>query len=198
MRLFLVRHGQSEWNAVRRLQGQADIALSDTGRDQARRLAPVIAGLEVSHMVTSDLARTVETAALIGAGGARPTPALREIAVGDWTGAAIDDLRATRREDYLGWRAGTFAPPGGELWTDFRARTSAAIADVTADEKANVLAVCHGGVIRALLEHYLGLSPSRIVPVSPGSLTALRLNGDGARLELFNYTPGPPAFDAPD
>ncbi len=65
-----------------------------------------------------------------------------------------------------------------------------------------VLMVAHGGVIRALLENLLDLSPAQIVPVGPGSLTVLRLgkvNGSAAaRLEVFNYTPSGPVFDAPD
>jgi glucosyl-3-phosphoglycerate phosphatase len=200
MRLLLVRHGQSEWNAVRRLQGQADIALSDLGREQARRLAPVIAALDISHALTSDLARAAETARLIGMGNASPTPGLREINVGDWTGAAITDLRATSPADYAAWRAGDFAPNGGELWAAFRARVVESVETARPTVGANLLVVCHGGVIRALLEHYLGLPPRRIIPVGPASLTALRLNGDdqGARLELFNHTPGIPDFDAPD
>lgn len=200
MRVLLVRHGQSEWNATRRLQGQADIPLSDLGRDQARRLAPVIAGLDVSHVLTSDLSRAAETARLIGLPLAVPTPSLREIDVGDWTGAEITDLRGERPADYAAWRAGSFAPKGGELWADFRTRVVSAIEAARPASGANLLAVCHGGVIRALLDHYLGLSPRRIIPVGPASLTALRLNGDGqgARLELFNHTPGIPDFEAPD
>jgi probable phosphoglycerate mutase len=200
MRLLLVRHGQSEWNAARRLQGQADIALSETGRAQARRLRPVIEGLAPGHAIASDLARAWETAELIGAGQAVPTPSLREINVGDWSGASIDELIARDREAYLGWRAGTHAPAGGELWPDFRARTVAAIEAAREAGGASLLAVCHGGVIRALLEHYLGLAPRQIVPVGPASLTAIRLepNGQGARLELFNYVPGQPELQAPD
>lgn len=198
MRLLLVRHGQSEWNATRRLQGQADIALSDKGRAQARALAPVIASIQPDAVITSDLARATETTSLIWPGPATPTAALREIDVGDWTGAEILHLIAQRPADYHGWRAGTHAPPGGEGWADFRARTAAAIA--AAPQSGTLLAVCHGGVIRALLEHFLKLAPARIIPVGPASLTAIRLNGDrtGARLELFNYTATAPDFEAPD
>ena len=153
MRLLLVRHGQSEWNASRRLQGQADIALSEKGRAQARALAPVIAAIRPDAAITSDLARAAETARLIWNQPASPTAALREIDVGDWTGQAIARLVADVPDEYHGWRAGAFAPPGGEIWADFRARTAAAIA--AAPQSGNLLVVCHGGVIRALLEHLL-------------------------------------------
>ncbi len=198
MRLLLVRHGQSEWNATRRLQGQADIALSDQGRAQARALAPIIASIRPDAAITSDLARATETARLIWSGTATAAPALREIDVGDWTGLEIARLIAEMPQDYQGWRAGTFAPPNGEIWADFRTRAAAAI--TAAPHAGNLLVVCHGGVIRALLEHFLNLAPGRIIPVGPASLTSLRVNGDlaGARLEMFNYTAGAPEFEAPD
>jgi glucosyl-3-phosphoglycerate phosphatase len=196
MRLLLVRHGQSEWNATRRLQGQADIALSDLGRDQARKLAPVIAAIGPDRAITSDLRRAAETADLLG--GALPNPALREVAVGDWTGAEIATLIADDPDAYNGWRAGTYAPPGGELWADFRARVAAVIDTEAANPCANLLVVCHGGVIRALVEHLLGLPPRHIIPVGPATLTAILLTGTGPRLELFNYRPDLPEFAAPD
>ena len=65
-RILLVRHGESEWNAVRRLQGQADIDLSQKGRRQAAALAPVVEGLAPDLVLTSDLKRAADTAALLG------------------------------------------------------------------------------------------------------------------------------------
>ncbi|MES2549577.1 MAG: histidine phosphatase family protein, partial [Pseudomonadota bacterium] len=94
MRLLLVRHGQSEWNAGRVLQGQADVPLSDLGRAQAAALAPVVAGLAPDRAVTSDLVRASVTAAILGYTNARPVPALREINVGVWQGRSIPDLIA--------------------------------------------------------------------------------------------------------
>jgi glucosyl-3-phosphoglycerate phosphatase len=196
MRLLLVRHGQSAWNAARRLQGQADVPLSDLGRDQARRLAPVIGTIGPCRAITSDLGRATETAEILG--GATATPQLREIAVGDWTGAEIETLTSAEHDNYHNWRAGSYAPPGGELWSDFRARVAAVIDAEAARPCANLLVVCHGGVIRALIEHLLGLAPRHIIPVGPASLTAICLTNLGPRLELFNYRPDLPEFAAPD
>ena len=198
MRLLLVRHGESEWNAVRRLQGQADIALSERGREQARHLRPVIEGLAPDRSLSSDLRRAAETARLLGAEGATLTPGLREIDVGCWTGEAIADIVAREPEAYAGWRAGSHAPQGGESWGAFRDRAAQAV-EQAAQGCRHLLVVCHGGVIRALLEHFLALAPARIIPVGPASLTAIRLNSEGtARLELFNFTPGQPELAAPD
>jgi broad specificity phosphatase PhoE len=198
-RLLLVRHGESEWNAVRRLQGQADIGLSAKGEAQALALAPTIAQLAPDRIVSSDLRRAQQTTELLGFADAELVPSLREVNVGDWTGMAIADIIAQDPEGYRGWRAGTFAPPGGEIWQDFADRT--AKATLSASETAErLLVVCHGGVIRALLQTLLGLSPKRIIPVGPASVTILaaRPGETEMRLEVFNSAPDGPVLDAPD
>lgn len=198
-RLLLVRHGESEWNAARRLQGQADIGLSETGEAQAVSLAPTIAKLTPDRVITSDLRRARRTADLLGFPEAVKEPGLREVDVGAWTGHEIETIIADEPDAYRAWRAGTFAPEGGEDWESFATRT--ATATKAAFETANrLLVVCHGGVIRALLQTFLDLPPRRIVPVGPASLTILasKPNEDEMRLEVFNFTPGGLVLDAPD
>ena len=198
-RLFLVRHGESEWNAVRRLQGQADISLSAKGEAQATALASTVAQLAPDRVVTSDLRRAYQTASLLGYPDAQRDNRLREVDVGEWTGLPIADIISDDTEAYRGWRAGTYAPPGGEHWQDFSGRTTAAVLG-EAETAQRLLVVCHGGVIRALLQTLLGLAPKRIIPVGPGSLTILASKPDETemRLEVFNYAPGGPVLDAPD
>lgn len=198
MRLLLVRHGQSEWNAGRVLQGQADVPLSALGRAQAAALAPVIAGLAPDRAVTSDLQRASATAAILGHPDARPEPALREIDVGVWQGRSIPELRTTDPEAYAGWRAGTHRPNGGEDWTSFVTRVGHTLRAEHARGGQTLLVVCHGGVIRAALDTLLSLRPQHVLPVAPASLTVLRLDGHAARLEMFNFRPDGPEFGAPD
>jgi glucosyl-3-phosphoglycerate phosphatase len=197
-RIILVRHGESEWNSARRLQGQADIALSARGQDQARALRATIEALRPDHAVTSDLARARQTAALLGYRDARPAPAMREIDVGDWTGQSIAALVEAHPDDYSGWRAGTFVPRGGESWPAFRNRVVHGMEEALAATAERLLIVCHGGVIRALLDALLDLPPQRIIPVGPASVTVLADRHDGMRLETFNFSPAGPVFDAPD
>lgn len=200
-RIFLVRHGESEWNTVRRLQGQADINLSETGRAQARALGATIRNLTPDQALTSDLRRASETAELLGFEHAAPSPRLREIDVGEWTGTPISDLSKLNDGLYRRWRAGTYTPPGGESWNDFVARSSAVVSEALQRGAERLLVVCHGGVIRALLQHFITLPPHRLVPVGPGSLSivAVRdLKAQDIRLELLNYRPDGPALDSPD
>jgi len=198
-RLLLVRHGESEWNAERRLQGQADISLSAKGEAQALALASTIEDLAPDRVVASDLRRARHTAQLLGHSDPELDAGLREINVGDWTGMAIADIVAQDPEGYRGWRAGTFAPPGGEVWKDFADRTTEAAmrSFETADR---LLVVCHGGVIRALIQTLLGLPPQRIIPVGPASITILanRPGESEMRLEVFNAGPGRLVVDSPD
>lgn len=126
-RIILVRHGESAWNSVRRLQGQADIGLSARGEAQATALRATIEAMRPDHVIASDLLRARHTAALLGYPHAQLSPALREIDVGDWTGRAIGDLMAEDQDAYLGWRAGTYAPRGGERWQEFRDRVTAGL-----------------------------------------------------------------------
>jgi glucosyl-3-phosphoglycerate phosphatase len=197
-RLLLVRHGESEWNAVRRLQGQADIDLSEKGRQQAVALKGTIDALKPDRVLTSDLKRARDTAALLGYADAQLTPGLREIHVGEWTATAIAEIIDRERDNYRGWRAGVFAPPGGEAWRDFAERTEGAVRSAL-EGSERLLVVCHGGVIRALLQSLIGLGPQKILPVGPASLSILKFDSQhDVRLELFNYRPDGPALDSPD
>lgn len=197
-RILLVRHGESEWNAVRRLQGQADIDLSERGMKQALALAPLVASYEPELVVTSDLKRASHTTKLLGYADAKPEPLLREQSVGVWTGAEISTLMADEPDAYAGWRAGQSAPAEGEVWADFRNRIHKVIISALDRSADTILFVCHGGVIRAALDAALDLAPKRIIPVGPASLTILAFPKGEARLEAFNVTGSAPVLDAPD
>lgn len=175
--------------------------LSDLGRAQAAALAPVVAGLAPDRAVFSNLARASETAAILGYTNARPDPALREINVGVWQGRSIPDLIAEDKENYAGWRAGSYQPNGGEDWGSFVARVEHAIRGECGSLGAGtLLVVCHGGVIRAAVQAFLGLRPQNVLPVAPASLSVLRLadTSSSAKLELYNFCPKAPELGAPD
>src|SRR4051794_37087955 len=123
-RLILVRHGQSTYNAQGRLQGQADPPLSEVGREEARRLAPALPRFSDDRVVTSDLQRARETAALLGHPGARPDPRLREIDVGTWAGRPLSEVPDGSDP---AWRGGPRHAPDGESWPQFQARVAGAV-----------------------------------------------------------------------
>ncbi|WP_276318452.1 histidine phosphatase family protein [Sphingomonas sp. UV9] len=108
-RLYLIRHGESVWNATRRLRGQADPDLSPRGESQARELATVLPPQLPRDAICSDLQRASRTAALLGL-DAQPDRRWREIGVGEWEGQDTDDLRTRDPACWRAWRAGDFTP----------------------------------------------------------------------------------------
>jgi probable phosphoglycerate mutase len=199
MRLILLRHGETTWNAERRLQGHDDAPLSPRGVAQANDLQAFVRAIAPIRVVCSDLGRTRETAALLGFAGAPADRRLREIDMGEWTGRIKTEVEAERPDDYRAWRAGAFTPKNGEGWPAFRSRVVEGLLDSLGENGANTLAVVHGGVIRAACDAFLGLAPARIVPVTPGTATILSFDAAdtaAARLEAYNVTSFTP--DAPD
>lgn len=186
--VHLMRHGETEWNAEGRLQGQANIALSELGRAQVRAQRPMFNG-HAMHSVASDLARAVETAELIGISDIATDRRLREIDVGLWEGRPVDELIAENAQAYRDWRIGQQTPPDGEPWSDFCDRIVHAVtehAEAASRQASDLLVVCHGGVIRAALDGLLGLSLERFAAAGPASLCIIRLD-DRPALVSYNH-----------
>ncbi len=118
MRLILLRHGETEWNAEQRLQGQDNSALSERGIQQALRFVGFARALRPYRVVASDLGRTRHTAELIGHGNCPSDARLRELDMGEWTGRRKPDLIAGQADNYHAWRAGTFTPARAETGRD--------------------------------------------------------------------------------
>jgi broad specificity phosphatase PhoE len=185
-RLILVRHGETEWNAREILQGQADIELSENGRAQARALASLIARWSIDMAVTSDLKRTRQTSELLGFPQARADALWREADLGLWTARDVKDLKATDGAAYRAWREGRGNPPGGEDFDTLSRRIALAMTPLQ-ETDGTALVITHGGVIRSVLAQLIGLTPERIVPVQPGSVTILEFD-HAPRLSLYNVT----------
>ena len=183
-RLILVRHGQSTYNAQARLQGQADPPLSDAGRREAELLRPALPAVPEGRVVTSDLLRARETAALLGYPEARPDPRWREIDVGAWAGRSLAEFPS---EAENAWRGGPLNAPDGERWDDLQARVGGAVDELIA-AGGSWLVVCHGGVVRAALSHVTGADPRRVAGPANTSVTIVRA-GDPPRLEAYGWTP---------
>ena len=184
-RLLLVRHGQSTYNAQARLQGQADPPLSDAGRREAELLEPALARFPDDRVVTSDLRRARETAALLGYPDAWPDARWREINVGAWAGRPLSEFPAGSEP---AWRGGPLRAPDGETWDELQARVGDAVDELIA-EGGSWLVICHGGVVRAALSHVTGADPQRVAGPGNASVTVVR-TGSPARLEAYGWTPG--------
>ena len=160
MRLFLIRHGETQWNRDGRIQGQVDVPLADSGREQARLLAKRLARVRFDAVYASDLTRTWETVQqLLAVRGdsltATPEPGLREIAFGDYEGLGWEEVR--RRDPHVEYRIVgedpdlDLAPPNGESVRQLFTRQQA-VARMLLERHIGqqVLVVGHGGAHRAL------------------------------------------------
>lgn len=165
-RLFLVRHAESEWNAVGRWQGQADPHLSERGRRQARDAAAQVPRM-VMRIVSSDLLRAAETADIIAAElGLNPVQRdeqLREIDVGRWSGLTSDEIEQRWPGSIERWRAGEHVGNGGEERDAFLERIVRAVHAHARFASDPALVVTHGAAI-GVLERHLGVHPGTAVP----------------------------------
>jgi len=155
-RVLAVRHGETAWNVENRIQGQLDIALNDLGRWQALRLAAALAGETVDAIYTSDLRRTVDTAAPTarGCNVAHVTdPGLRERSFGAFEGLTFTEIEQRWPEQSARWRSRDpeFGAEGGETLSAFYARSVATTARlVAAHPGQTIMIVTHGGVLDCL------------------------------------------------
>jgi broad specificity phosphatase PhoE len=175
--LLLVRHGQTTWNAARRMQGQTDgIPLTELGHAQAAGAARELAPLGPGALVSSDLLRARQTAehcARATGLTVATTPALREQGYGVLEGRPSRELW-----DVVDWTDPHWAAEGGESLAQLYARVEAYLREVAADPPAEVLAlVTHGDTIRAAQSVVAGAGPAGLPAVTPpnGSITRLEL-----------------------
>lgn len=182
-RILLVRHGESEWNAIGRWQGWADPTLSDLGRRQAVEAATAVGAVDA--IVASDLERAAETAhiisELIGVGPVLTDAGLRERDVGEWTGLERGEIEARWPGAIEQWRHGEMpSPPGGERDEHIIERFRSALVRVAAEwDGGEVLTVSHGGVMR-LLERDSGVDRPPPFPNLGGVVIDVR----GDRIEV--------------
>jgi glucosyl-3-phosphoglycerate phosphatase len=168
-RLVMLRHGQTEYNAGSRMQGQLDTELSDLGRDQAVAVAEVLAKRQPLVIVSSDLRRSLDTAVALGERSGLPVlvdTRLRETHLGDWQGLTHLEVDAAAPGARLAWRENArWAPHGGESRVDVAARSMPLLAELIVEQsewgvdepERPVVLVAHGGLIAALTAALLGL-----------------------------------------
>lgn len=197
-RLVMLRHGQTEFNAGSRMQGQLDTDLTDLGRAQAVAAAEVLAKRQPLLIVSSDLRRAYDTAVSLGERSGMPVlvdTRLRETHLGDWQGLTHSEVDEIAPGARLAWRDdATWAPHGGESRIDVADRSRPLVAELVAGEPEwgsdepdrPVVLVAHGGLIAALTAALLDL-PVDSWPVlgGMGNASWAQLSGHGAADAAF-------------
>lgn len=155
---WFIRHGETAWNRQNLSQGDIDIPLNATGREQALRAAELMRGHRIVSIVSSPLSRALDTAAAVSAvmGVALSTDeGLRETKFGEQEGQPMGDW-------YDDWIAGSYTPEGAETFAGLRTRVTAAI-NRALTQPSPVLIVAHGGLFRAV-RSAMGLAPNVRTP----------------------------------
>lgn len=188
MRLFLIRHGQTEWNVARLAQGHSDIPLDNTGEDQVRRLANAFQGRRFSHVFTSDLKRSYKTAeplAEVTRAELVATTDLRERSFGEWEGKPYEAIRAGVLASAC--PSHEFVPPGGESMVTVRERLQTWLQRLELGHE-NLAIVSHGGSCSLLLALLLRAGPeaSRAFSFANTGVTELHRMDDGY-FRMVNY-----------
>lgn len=162
-RLFLVRHGETEWNKNLRYQGHRDIPLSEVGRAQAEKIARRMKGETIHAAYSSDLSRANETAKTIAKYHDLDVKVLTEIKetnFGQWEGLTYVEIDQQFPEVMSGWRTNPKQTriPGGESLGNVAERCLAGLNKIISDNpNQNVLMVAHGGIIRIIVASVLGM-----------------------------------------
>lgn len=198
MRQYLVRHGESVYNVESRVQGQADVPLSDLGRLQAESLACWTRALPVDVTIdeiwSSPLARARETATAIAAALGLPLlieEGLAELHAGIFQGHLWADLEAAFPDEVARWRSGDadYAIPGGESRAGLAARGRAALEKLAQRPARHMIVVAHGGVLTAALGSLLGRTHPLLAQAAERPFTKLPALAN-ASLTLLDW-PGP-------
>ncbi|MEX0619383.1 MAG: histidine phosphatase family protein [Pseudohongiellaceae bacterium] len=162
MLLHLIRHGQTDWNEERRVQGQSESRLTALGRKQAQELSVALQDHAIERVYCSSSLRARETAELAFTGLALPIDfleSLREIHLGPWEGKLYDEVEVSDPQGfYHFWNApDLFAVAGAESFAELQQRGLAAIRQIVRGNACSTAAVVsHGALIKALLCHFEG------------------------------------------
>lgn len=195
MLIFLMRHGETDWNDEKRVMGQRPVPLSEHGREQVKLLASALKGEGIITIYTSAVARAKETASILAwewMAEVIEEPRLNESPFEKWVGKTHEDLR--HDPDFKLYHT---APTrsrfsADEGMADIQRRALAAVARIVDDAKAEKVAlVSHRDVIKPILVHYLGIDLDAMhgLSVSTASATLLDLRGGRVRFRYVNFAP---------
>jgi len=193
-KILLARHAATGPEYRGRFIGTADVPLSASGPAEVARLAQALAPFAPAVTWCSPLLRARQTVELLAGqaeiGAIRQDHDLREIAFGRWEKMTFVEIAARDPELVQRWAAWSedFAFPEGEAVADFLARTGAVAQRLAARPEDTILVVAHGGVVRALLCHFLKLPPQHylLFDIKPARLTTIDLFPEGGVLTGLN------------
>jgi alpha-ribazole phosphatase len=154
IKLYLVRHGETAANQSGVYYGRHDVAITENGIEQCRRLAEILKNVPFDRVITSGLLRSRQSAQIIRPEmAAEAISAFDELDFGDWEGRHYRELIEQDNERYAAWCNDWIhqAPPGGESFSDFQQRINAGLEDIVSQQQqGSLLLVGHQGTLRVI------------------------------------------------
>ena len=178
--IYLVRHGQTQWNKEQIFRGTRDVPLNESGREEARLAAEGLKDKPIDAVYTSPLARARETAeaiARVHGLAVRPVEGLKDICFGEWEGEALQEVQRRYTDLYRRWieEPHTVTFPGGESLADVKARSVKAVKEIVVDHPEDTIAmVSHRVVNRVLICGLVGIDLARFWQIGQDT-TAINL-----------------------
>ena len=192
-RVILARHGQTEWNKEFRFQGRTNVQLTEEGKRQAHALSERLSSWPPDVIYTSPLDRALYTAqAIADRHNMKPVilDELEEINFASWEGESIAGLEREQHEIFSHWREDPFfnPPEGAETWDTLSERLTRAVNKMLAGGHKRIIAVSHGGIMRALYAVFTGLNPHKTwnMDVSNCSISGVEMRNGRACLAFTN------------
>ncbi len=197
--LYFVRHGETEWNAIRRMQGQWNSDLNDVGRRQADANGRFLKAHGIEYMVASPLDRTRQTAEIIDnhlGVGFDLDERIKEWHCGEWSGEMWDDVPDKWPEAFAAWRADPFhvRGPGTENYPDMISRAMPFLDALLAADYQRIAIISHGIIGRAMVGTLLSLTPEEMLSFSQTNDTIFHLEQQGDAFLVQHYVAGEGPF----
>jgi broad specificity phosphatase PhoE len=194
LKMFLIRHGLTEWNKLNRFQGSSDISLCGEGIEQAMKISNKLKDFNFEAIYSSDLSRAYETAQYV----ARPhgieiekVPEFREIHFGEWEGLTKEEIIELKEFDFIKWKASPHNTefPGEGNFEEVRRRIEIGTRKILdTNKKGNIVIVSHGGSLKILIMSLLGIDMNAYNKFWLGntSLSIIEIRKDRIMLNSLN------------
>ncbi|MBN1299565.1 MAG: alpha-ribazole phosphatase, partial [Actinobacteria bacterium] len=197
VKLFLIRHGQTDGNAQGKYQGSMDTELTENGIRQAHLAKQYLSNVNFSAIYSSPLKRTMDTAKILAKGTGHEIKIegnLRELNFGKWEGLKFEEINSLYKKDYQKWLSDPYnnPPTGGECFGELISRAKLAVRDIVSQnpDGSSVAVITHGGLILALIVDWLQIPPQcwRSLIQRQGAINVVVVDRDFPYISSINYT----------
>ena len=193
--LYFVRHGQTEWNAIARMQGQWNSNLNDRGRGHADVNGQLLANLSIDALHVSPLDRTRQTAEIIN-GYLKLEPVFDERVMewdcGDWSGEMYAEIRVKWHDEWTALESDRFnyRAPNGENYPDMFERSKPFVEELLNAEQQNIAIVSHGMIGKVMVAYLMGYDPAQTLALHQDNDLVFRVSVDGEQREIAFFSAG--------